>query len=199
MSKGLAIGLAWPETFCKQPSSWYDLPLSILGINKKGYYRVGHAAIVLVNIETPECLYFDFGRYHAPYGYGRVRDVETDHDLLIKSYPVISEENKLGNAEEILSELSRNDSCHGTGRLYGAIAQINFEKAYVYAKQLQEKEFIHYGPFVKGGTNCSRFVCDVLKEGVESNLVSHRLRLPLSFTPTPLSNLRALGSIIYPK
>ena len=29
--------------------------------------------------------YFDFGRYHAPKDFGRVRDVETDGDVTIKT------------------------------------------------------------------------------------------------------------------
>ncbi|MDQ3395429.1 MAG: hypothetical protein M3512_15145, partial [Bacteroidota bacterium] len=68
--KGFAILLAWPETFCKQAGGWYDPLLSWLGISKNHYYRVGHAAVVLVNGFNGSLQYFDFGRYHSPYGYG---------------------------------------------------------------------------------------------------------------------------------
>ncbi len=71
---GFAIAIAWPSTFCKQPGSWYD-PLTLwLGVNYNHYYRVGHAAVVLIDPDKNKCHYFDFGRYHAPFQYGRVRN-----------------------------------------------------------------------------------------------------------------------------
>jgi len=78
---GFAIALAWPQTWCKQPNSWYDSLLLRLGISVNHYYRAGHAALVLVEKSTGDCHYFDFGRYHAPFEYGRVRSATTDHDL----------------------------------------------------------------------------------------------------------------------
>ena len=44
-------------------------------------YRVGHSAIILINNELESINYFDFGRYHTPNGFGRVRDEVTDPDL----------------------------------------------------------------------------------------------------------------------
>ena len=52
---GFAIALAWPETLCKQAGAWYDYLLYYAGINRKGYYKVGHAAVVLVDDETQSC------------------------------------------------------------------------------------------------------------------------------------------------
>ncbi len=45
---GFAIALAWPQTYCKQPGAWYDPITLLLGINKNNYYKVGHAALVLI-------------------------------------------------------------------------------------------------------------------------------------------------------
>ena len=70
MSGGFAIAIAWPETVCRGAGSWYDVPMSILGIRKAGYYKVGHAAVVLVNSQSQLCHYFDFGRYLTPIGMG---------------------------------------------------------------------------------------------------------------------------------
>ena len=50
-NSGLAIALAWPQTYCKQPGSWYDPVTEWLGINKNNYYRAGHAATVLIDIK----------------------------------------------------------------------------------------------------------------------------------------------------
>ena len=68
---GFAIAVAWPETYCKQAGSWYDGILFSLGFSQHHYYKVGHAALVLINSEDNQCFYYDFGRYHALYHYGR--------------------------------------------------------------------------------------------------------------------------------
>ena len=110
---GIAIALAWPQTFCKQPGSWYD-PLTLrLGFNINHYYRVGHAAVVLIDIEHQKCHYFDFGRYHTPFQNGRVRSAETDPELEMKTTPVISNNNKsIVNFRELVFELCQNKACH---------------------------------------------------------------------------------------
>ena len=87
---GFAIAIAWPQTYCKQPGSWYDPLTALLGINRNNYYRAGHAALVLIDIQGKKCHYFDFGRYHSPFQHGRVRSAETDHDLKMFTRPVIS-------------------------------------------------------------------------------------------------------------
>src|SRR6056297_275305 len=84
---GFAIALAWPEAYCKQPGAWYDPLLLWLKINKNNFYKVGHAAVVLADVENRKFHYFDFGRYHAPYGHGRVRSATTDDDLTIHATP----------------------------------------------------------------------------------------------------------------
>ena len=192
---GFAIALAWPKTACKQAGAWYDPLLCNLGINKNGYYKVGHAAVVLIDSNKKDCHYFDFGRYHAPHSYGRVRDASTDHDLIINSKAFLSDGDKeVLNINEILSELFNNPSTHGYGVIYGAITQINFDYAIDYAQELQRREFIPYGPFQINGSNCSRFVSSVIKAG-DPNLFSQiKLSIPLTVSPTPMWNLWALNS-----
>ena len=195
---GFAIALAWPETLCKQAGSWYDFLLYYAGINKRGYYKVGHAAVVLVDDETQSIRYFDFGRYHAPPGHGRVRSAETDHDLSIEIKAIISESStEITNLNEILSELHTNPSTHGSGAIYGVATRINFNEALSFAKKLQEMEFISYGPFVPNGTNCSRFVSSVIQAGKPAQMQRTKLQFPLTISPTPLWNLRAIGGKMY--
>ena len=91
MQNGTIIVLAWPEGMVKNADSWYDFFLS-----KNGMYRVGHSAIILINNELESINYFDFGRYHTPNGFGRVRDEVTDPDLKILTKPKIKN-NKLTN------------------------------------------------------------------------------------------------------
>lgn len=187
-----AIALAWPETLCKCPNSWYDGLMEILGVSKNHYYKVGHAAIVLVDPLTQICHYFDFGRYHAPYGFGRVRNSFTDHELIIETKSLIDSNGQLLNINEILHELNSKSVWHGKGNLHAATLDIQFNKAYNKARKIQERTFIKYGPFIWNGTNCSRFVRTVLVAGARSWQSKLLLKLPYTLTPTPITNLNAL-------
>lgn len=197
MYNGFAIALAWPETLCKRAGAWYDYPLHYLKISKNGYYKVGHAAVILINQNDGHCHYFDFGRYHAPHGKGRVRSAKTDHDLTLKTKALFSENLKsVININLILKELYNNPSTHGDGQVYGSVTKVNFDSAIAFVNNLQSKQFITYGPFVPNGTNCSRFVSSVLQAGNPSFSEMLRLKLPLTVSPTPMWNLRAVGKKI---
>jgi hypothetical protein len=192
---GFAIALAWPETYCKQPGSWYDPVTGWLGITKNNYYKAGHAALVLINKEEQKCHYFDFGRYHAPFQHGRVRSAETDHELKMFTRPVISGNGReIVNFDEILAELQNNDACHGEGTLYASYAEINFENAWEKAISMQESSPLPYGPFVSQGSNCSRFVNSVILAGKPSLRSKFRLKYFVPLTPTPMNNINSLGS-----
>lgn len=191
MYNGIAIALAWPQTLCKNAGAWYDTPMKWLGLNKSNYYKVGHAAIVLIKKETGECHYFDFGRYHAPYQHGRVRSAFTDHDLAMKSKAVI-EDGRLCNYTEILYELYRNASCHGDGDIHASYCEIDFEKAYAKAVSMQEQSPIRYGPFLPKGTNCSRFVNTVILSGNPKWFYKLVLAFPKTLSPTPTGNVKSL-------
>jgi hypothetical protein len=192
-NSGIAIALAWPETYCKQAGAWYDFPLKWFGINQKHYYKVGHAAIVLINKKAKTSMYFDFGRYHAPYNMGRVRSEVTDPELALKVSPLFNLEGELLNLEQILQELATKKACHGNGDLHAAAVDIDYDSAIFKAKSLQKKSPIWYGPFVPGGTNCSRFVNTVLLAGVFNLSVKAKLLFPLTLTPSPLGNISAIG------
>lgn len=190
---GFAIALAWPQTFCKQPGSWYD-PLALrLGLNKNHYYRVGHAAVVLIDAEKGTCHYFDFGRYHAPFQHGRVRSAETDHELSMKTIPVLSrDKSHIVNFPEILSEPQQNNACHGEGPIFASYAAINFQAAFAKATSMQHSSPIPYGPFLISGSNCSRFVNAVIRAGKPHLKFGFRLKYRMWFTPTPMNNVNAL-------
>ncbi len=194
MRKGFAIAIAWPETICKQAGAWYDTPMRWIGINKNNYYKVGHAAVVLINGDTGNCYYFDFGRYHTPYQYGRVRDEESDHDLEIKTKAIFDENGKLLNYLTILMELYSNPSCHGSGPLHASYCNIEFESAIRKAKQMQKESPLSYGPFKMTGTNCSRFVNTVILCGKPTFLYWLLLSYPKTLTPTPIGNIKALSN-----
>ncbi len=191
---GTAIALAWPRTYCKRANNWYDGVLKILGINENDYYRVGHAAVVLVDKNTNKCHYFDFGRYHAPFNHGRVRSGETDAELDIKT-KAIYKDNKIINIEDILKEMQSREAYHGESQLYSSVTDVNFESAYKMALHLQEVSPIYYGPFVWRGQNCSRFVNTVLRAGKPKFWQWFKLRFVNPLTPTPMRNVKALYDV----
>lgn len=189
---GFAIALAWPETMCRQAGAWYDPLMRLTGISKNYYYKVGHAAVILIESHSGKCHYFDFGRYHAPHGHGRVRDAETDYDLIIQTKAQFNSKHQITNFVEILAELQKNPSCHGTGQLHAAYCKITFEGAYKKAKQMQENSPHRYGPFIWKGTNCSRFVRTTILAGKPALKHLIKIQLPLTVSPSPKGNVKGL-------
>lgn len=198
---GFAIAIAWPETYCKQPGYWYDDLLNFLGISDHHYYKVGHAALVLVDSVTSKYHYFDFGRYHAPFQHGRVRSELTDDGLKIKTSARISADGlKIENLETLLTELQLNPECHGEGEIHASYCSIDFQKAISNAHRLQRKSPIPYGPFRYKGSNCSRFVNATILAGKPLLKTHIKLSFLIPFTPTPLNNVQSLGNkFVYPK
>jgi hypothetical protein len=198
MHSGFIVALAWPETNCKQAGAWYDIIMRWAGVNMNGYYKVGHAALLLISDDKKMCEYFDFGRYHAPHGFGRVRDQETDHDLKVHAKAEFSgNKQKIKNINEMLEELSRNKSCHGEGQIFASYTRIHYDQAYATCKEMQHSDFIPYGPFIPYGTNCSRFVNQIIRKGAPSLVERLLLSLPYSISPSPMANVRALSSDIF--
>ncbi|MCF8465261.1 MAG: hypothetical protein K9G41_10490 [Flavobacteriales bacterium] len=188
---GYVIALAWPKAWAKEAGDGYDRLMRGLGFNDDGFYRVGHAALVLVNGDNGSCHYFDFGRYHAPVDMGRVRDAETDHELVIGT-KAITNGKRINNLDEILCEVQSNSSTHASGPLFASYVRIDFFKAYETAKQLQEKGAIAYGPFEKAGLNCSRFVREVILAGNPNWAHALRLQVVPMVTPSVLYPVSAL-------
>ena len=184
IKKDFVIVLAWPEGMVTASDSWYDNLFS-----KNGKYRVGHSALILINSNTKKLHYMDFGRYHTPIGYGRVRDAETDPDVGI---PFLAEikDNKIQNIEKILKDAAYKKANHGDGALYASVLNnINFNSAYNFAKKLQNKGAIKYGPFVINGTNCSRFVSSTIQHSSPSLTTKIRLKFPYCITASPKRNV----------
>lgn len=194
MRTGFIIALAWPETLCKKAGAWYDGLMHVTGISKQNYYQVGHAAVIIINATNGNCYYFDFGRYHAPAGHGRVRDVWTDHDLKINTKALISDSG-IENMKEILGEIQSNNSCHGDGQVYASYSTCDFKSVYSEAKKMQEKVFIPYGPFVWNGTNCSRFVNTLVQISHISIHQKLKIRLPWLLSPSPIGIVKGLGQM----
>jgi hypothetical protein len=192
MQNDFIIALAWPEGMVASTDVWYDKFFA-----KKGKYRVGHSAVVLVERFSGELHYFDFGRYHTPKGFGRVRNKDTDHDVCIQISAEI-ESSKIVNIKDILVEIKNNTAFHGEGTLYASILNdVSFHKAYEYAKKIQNKGSVLYGPFVYSGTNCSRFVASVMRSSSPTFIKNARLKLPFCISPSPKRNVGIANANFY--
>ena len=195
------ITLAWPQGMVESANAWYDsLLLRILRytprrkLSKNGQYRVGHSALILVNSETNKLHYMDFGRYQTPVDFGRVRDAETDPDIGISILAKIKHDN-ITNVNDILIEIANNEATHGEGVLYASLLRgVNFNKSFSFAKQMQEKGAISYGPFVRKGSNCSRFVSKIIRKSGISIYKRCRLKIQANITPSPKRNVSISNS-----
>jgi len=191
------IPLAWPEAMVQSAGAWYDFLTKRLGVLKNGKYRVGHSAILLLNAKNGKVFYFDYGRYHTPIGFGRVRDEKTDHELKITNVAVCNN-GTIKNIETILLEIANNKSNHGHGHMYASVLSgVDFEKGYEYAKKTQKKGAVPYGPFIKSGTNCSRFVASVMQAASPPLIKILRLKYPFCISPSPKRNVGIANPTYY--
>lgn len=199
-NKSAIIMLAWPDTPAIQVGSWYEPVTKLLGFNKNGYYVAGHSALVLVDPDTGALHYFDFGRYHTPAGFGRIRNADSDPDLMVSEKAEYGEYGEIDNEEHLLLALSKYKSFHGHGNMFASIAYgVDFKKAFAFAKNQQNKDAILYGPFAYKGTNCSRFTSRVYRSGVYNWYKKAQTVLPISITQTPMGNvlIASIKNIFY--
>lgn len=191
---GFAVAIAWPNFRGKQAGSWYDPIMRFLGINRNFHYRVGHASLVLINAQG-ECFYFDCGRYEAPYQKGRIRDSQSDCGLTIQTKAIL-EQGIIANIEDILTEIQLNESCKGSGILKSAYCAVDFELAYSRVKRVQDEGIIPFGPFVRPGTNCCRFVQQAIINGNPNAADRWKLKLLFPLLPKPATIIRLLPNKI---
>ena len=190
LKTGAIINISWPDTKVRNASSWYDYPATWVDYCKDGYYKVGHAALLLIDYRTGDVNYFDFGRYHTPDGYGRVRDAESDPEMEMTTKAIIGDKGIVVNITDILFELDENKSSHGVGKLVASVNEnIDFDRAITTAKMIQDNGATPYGPFQFFGTNCSRYVATVYKAGVCTFWRRFKINLSYIYSHTPTSNI----------
>jgi hypothetical protein len=185
------IPLAWPEMTARgQEKIW--AVLRKLGLVKNMNFKVGHAAMV-VALDS-QFLYYDFGRYITPMGYGRTRSAETDPKLTLHSKPKWSTEGVLTNLEELCAELERiKHATHGDGPLYASINhETNPLTLFQYIHSIIDSGYLRYNALVRSHSNCARFVAQAILAGWAKNS-SYRKRFlfPVTLAPTPYFNVLA--------
>ncbi|WP_134088514.1 DUF6695 family protein [Olivibacter sp. XZL3] len=187
----IAIPIAWPEKTAYGDESWMAF-LKKCGIVKNLNFKVGHAAILLVEKKSGYVRYFDFGRYIAPRGYGRARSKDFDPRLEMNTRAVFGSTFEIVNLKEILEELTgKQKATHGGGRLLFVVCQrISFKKAMTYAASLVEKGPILYGALAANNNSCSRYVAQILASGMRaSDKRIRRIFYPECLKASPTSNV----------
>ncbi len=200
MGTGKIIVLAYPDTFVKMSSEWQCKVMPFLGLGTWKQIKAGHAAMVLIENKTGKANYYDFGRYVTLEGLGRVRSEETDHELVLPIKAKLIGNGPLENLNDFLLWLDASpDKTHGEGRLVASVfEEVNFKKAQNYILNLQERGSIQYGAFVKGGSNCARFVTETILVSTENKKIIQGLNHNKLFTPSAIGNVeKAANSKIY--
>lgn len=187
----IALPLAWPDQTARGDELWMAI-LKKIGIVKNLNFKVGHAAIVLIERKTGEIRYFDFGRYLTPRGFGRARSALFDPRLELHTIARFDSEGKLNNLEEILEELkSKESATHGGGMLLCSLAYgISFKKAVAFAETLVDKGPVLYGALAPSNNSCSRYVAQILCEGMpRDDKRINKILYPESLKASPTSNV----------
>ncbi|MGH2622966.1 MAG: DUF6695 family protein, partial [Sphingobacterium sp.] len=187
----MAIPIAWPDQTARGDELWFSF-FKRIGIVKNLNFKVGHAAIVLVERSSGDLFYFDFGRYITPRGYGRARSYNFDPRLKLKTKAEFSADNELLNLESILAELgSLEKYTHGGGRLLCSICkEISFKKGVEYAEKIVNLGPIPYGALAPNNNSCSRFVAQILVESMlKSDKRVKKILYPESLKASPTSNV----------
>ena len=192
---GKIIVLAFPDTFVRMSDEFMCKVLPLLGIGTRTHVKAGHAALVLVENETGNAYYYDFGRYVTPTGNGRVRGANTDAELEIPFKAVISN-NKFENLDEFLLWLTAHpEKTHGSGRLVASVCEdINFELAASYIESLQSQGSVPYKAFGNVGSNCSRFVTETILSATDNSSIKRYLAFNKKFTPSTVGNVEKSAS-----
>lgn len=190
-----AVVLSWPDTTARADDRWY-LWLKKIGVIRNLNFRVGHAAIILVDSSSGVALYYDFGRYVTPRGMGRARSVLTDPKLILKTQCTFgfdaNGEPCITNIDELIHELeSKKVDTHGNGDLYYSVAPyVSFSRARTSADFHCLRGSVRYSAFAPGNNNCSRFVEQVLVAGLQEGSVTRwQVDFPETFVASPISNV----------
>ncbi len=186
----LAIILAWPDATIRGDEKWMMF-FKKIGIVKNLNFKVGHTGIILVARGSNALLYYDFGRYISPRGYGRARSAQTDPRLKMDTIAVIDQHNRIQNLDEIVAELDgMKEVTQGEGRLFFSIAEgLSFTKAKRYADELVMKGSMPYGAVARDNNNCSRFITRLLIHASPKYHFFHGIRYPETIKSSPMSNV----------
>ena len=188
---GRAIVLAWPDTTARGDELWMLL-LKKAGLVKNLNFKIGHAAVILVEDTSGDLFYFDFGRYITARGMGRTRSALSDPKLILHTKAKVQDDGSIENLLHIVTELDNiQHFTHGRGRMFFSVTDsLNFNKAHSFANSMVLKGSTSYGALAYSSNSCSRFVAQTVVAGLQkSHPAVRKMMLPESLMPSPISNV----------
>ncbi|PRD48872.1 DUF6695 family protein [Sphingobacterium haloxyli] len=185
----IALILTWPDATIRGDEKWMMFFRKI-GIVKNLNFKVGHTGIVIIKRETGEMLFYDFGRYITPRGYGRARSKFSDPRLEIK-LKARFKKNDIINLGEIVEQFEKlKPAMYGDGILYFSVARhINFELAKAYGDDCVHQGTFPYGAVARHNNNCSRFIARMLIRSSKQYTWRHSINFPETIKASPISNV----------
>ena len=185
----LALILTWPDATIRGDEKWMMF-FKKIGIVKNLNFKVGHTGIVIIKRETGEMLFYDFGRYITPRGYGRARSKFSDPRLEIKAKAKLQDD-EITNLQEIIEHFEQlKPAMYGEGILYFSIAcGINFELAKTYGDDCVHQGTFPYGAVARNNNNCSRFITRMLIRASKRYTWRHSINFPETIKASPISNV----------
>jgi len=187
--KDYALILTWPDATIRGDEKWMMF-FKKIGLVKNLNFKVGHTGIVLVNHITGELLFYDFGRYITPRGYGRTRSKDSDPRLEI-TIKATFENDQISNLEDIVTSFETMKSAmYGEGQLYFSVAtHLNFDIAKSYCDSWVLKGTYPYGAVARNNNNCSRFITRTLMHASKKYHKLHSINFPETIKASPISNV----------
>lgn len=184
-----AIILTWPDATIRGDEKWMMF-FKKIGLVKNLNFKVGHTGVVIIDHLDGNMLFYDFGRYITPRGYGRARSKFSD-PLLEIDIKANLKQGKINNLEEIIKLFEElKPAMYGEGKLYFTIVdQINFAKAKAYGDECVEQGTYPYGAVAKNNNNCSRFITRMLMKSSPKYKSWHYINFPETIKSSPVSNL----------
>jgi hypothetical protein len=184
-----ALILSWPDAMIRGDEKWMMF-FKKIGIVKNLNFKVGHTGVVIISSKTGELLYYDFGRYISPRGYGRTRSKESD-PLLNINITATFNNGEISNLKTIVAHFeSMKPAMQGSGELFFSIVKdLNFEQAKTFADTWVQKGSYPYGAVAKGNNNCSRFITRLLFASSSQFSWFHPINFPETIKASPISNI----------
>mgnify|MGYP003412384582 CR=1 FL=1 len=185
----LAIILTWPDATIRGDEQWMMF-FKKIGLVKNLNFKVGHTGIILVNPDDGMLLFYDFGRYITPRGYGRARSQLSD-PLVAINIKAILNNGKIDNIEDIIIFLETlKPAMYGEGKLLFTIVEgINYKLAKAYGDHCVLQGTYPYGALAKNNNNCSRFITRMLMKASKRFHHLHSINFPETLKSSPISNL----------
>ncbi|HMR18890.1 MAG TPA: hypothetical protein PKA53_06300, partial [Sphingobacterium sp.] len=187
--KDIAIILTWPDATIRGDEQWMMF-FKKIGLVKNLNFKVGHTGVIIVDHQSGQMLFYDFGRYITPRGYGRARSKFSDPMLDISVMARINE-GVIENLEEVISHLeSLKPAMYGDGKLlFSIVRDIDFQKSKKYGDDCVAQGTYPYGAVARNNNNCSRFITRMLMRSSSAFHFWHGINLPETIKSSPVSNL----------